>query len=161
MGLQASCPLSADCPLVFSTPVPVCVHGTYARYLDSIFREGLKTMNRNHVHFATGLPKEDGVISGALLPFLIFRTWALICPVPKRNSIRVGHGKRVIACGGWCLHLVGISLWEPSQTGVAEGKALSGQRKRQNGRLMRIRRGCSHAKLGASKCLEAASWLLE
>ncbi|GAQ79224.1 Phosphotransferase1 [Klebsormidium nitens] len=47
-----------------ASEVPVCVHGTYTRYLDAIFREGLKTMKRNHVHFASGLPKEDGVISG-------------------------------------------------------------------------------------------------
>lgn len=44
--------------------IPVCVHGTYERFLSSIWQEGLKRMTRNHVHFATGLPKEDGVISG-------------------------------------------------------------------------------------------------
>ncbi|KAH9287735.1 hypothetical protein KI387_031852, partial [Taxus chinensis] len=44
--------------------VPVCVHGTYLRYLEVIKKEGLKSMNRIHIHFATGLCKEDGVISG-------------------------------------------------------------------------------------------------
>jgi len=44
--------------------IPVCVHGTYERFMSSIWREGLKRMERNHVHFATGLPQEDGVISG-------------------------------------------------------------------------------------------------
>jgi RNA:NAD 2'-phosphotransferase (TPT1/KptA family) len=42
----------------------VCVHGTYDGFMSSIWQEGLKRMTRNHVHFATGLPKEDGVISG-------------------------------------------------------------------------------------------------
>lgn len=42
----------------------VCVHGTYEKFMSSIWQEGLKRMTRNHVHFATGLPKEDGVISG-------------------------------------------------------------------------------------------------
>lgn len=44
--------------------IPVCVHGTYERFMSSIWREGLKRMGRNHIHFATGLPQEDGVISG-------------------------------------------------------------------------------------------------
>lgn len=35
--------------------------------MDSIWQEGLKRMNRNHVHFATGLPEQDGVISGRFL----------------------------------------------------------------------------------------------
>jgi 2'-phosphotransferase len=42
----------------------VCVHGTYTKFMDQIWEQGLKRMNRNHIHFATGLPEEDGVISG-------------------------------------------------------------------------------------------------
>ena len=37
--------------------------------LDSILSSGLKRMGRNHVHFAIGLPREDGVISG--IPIII------------------------------------------------------------------------------------------
>lgn len=44
--------------------VPVCVHGTYLKNLDSIKKNGLKRMQRNHVHFARGLPADNGVISG-------------------------------------------------------------------------------------------------
>ncbi|KAH9304970.1 hypothetical protein KI387_009374, partial [Taxus chinensis] len=51
-------------PIVSPEEVPVCVHGTYLRYLEVIKKEGLKSMNRIHIHFATGLCKEDGVISG-------------------------------------------------------------------------------------------------
>ncbi|KAI9344310.1 phosphotransferase KptA/Tpt1 [Obelidium mucronatum] len=44
--------------------IPVVVHGTYHRFWSAIEREGLKTMNRNHIHFAVGKPGESGVISG-------------------------------------------------------------------------------------------------
>ena len=39
----------------------VSIHGTSMNNLDSILRSGLKRIGRNHVHFATGLPTEDGV----------------------------------------------------------------------------------------------------
>ena len=44
--------------------LPVIVHGTYREAWKSIQQQGLKRMTRNHIHFASGLPKEDGVISG-------------------------------------------------------------------------------------------------
>jgi 2'-phosphotransferase len=53
------------CELVYV--LAVCIHGTSMKNLDSILSTGLKKMARNHVHFATGLPKEDGVISGMLI----------------------------------------------------------------------------------------------
>lgn len=34
--------------------VPVCIHGTYRRAVDSILSTGLKKMRRNHMHFAPG-----------------------------------------------------------------------------------------------------------
>lgn len=51
-------------PVLSAEEVPVCVHGTYKEYLESIKKEGLKRMSRNHVHFATGYFMQDGVISG-------------------------------------------------------------------------------------------------
>ena len=42
----------------------VCVHGTYLKHLESIKKNGLNHMERNHVHFARGLLAGDGVISG-------------------------------------------------------------------------------------------------
>ncbi|RUS86582.1 hypothetical protein EGW08_005663 [Elysia chlorotica] len=48
----------------------VVVHGTYYKYWKFIAHEGLKRMNRNHIHFAAGLPSEDGVISGGLKFFI-------------------------------------------------------------------------------------------
>lgn len=43
------------------------VHGTYPEAWESIRKEGtggLKKMNRTHIHFASGLPTDDSVISG-------------------------------------------------------------------------------------------------
>lgn len=51
-------------PVLLPDEIPVCVHGTLMSNLDSILKTGLKKMGRNHVHFASGLPREDGVISG-------------------------------------------------------------------------------------------------
>jgi len=44
--------------------LPCIVHGTYPEAWESIKKSGLKKMNRTHIHFATGLPADDGVISG-------------------------------------------------------------------------------------------------
>lgn len=43
---------------------PCVVHGTYYKAWDLIKESGLKTMNRNHVHFAIGYPGDGEVISG-------------------------------------------------------------------------------------------------
>lgn len=51
-------------PISSAEEVPVCVHGTYRKNLESIFKTGLSRMKRRHVHFATGLPHDDGVVSG-------------------------------------------------------------------------------------------------
>ncbi|KAH9585846.1 tRNA 2'-phosphotransferase 1, variant 3 [Schistosoma haematobium] len=42
---------------------PTVIHGTYFRNWDSIRREGLKRMQRTHIHFAPGEVGETGVIS--------------------------------------------------------------------------------------------------
>lgn len=47
-----------------SEPLPVAVHGTSFESWESIKREGLLRMKRNHIHLAPGLPGHDGVISG-------------------------------------------------------------------------------------------------
>jgi 2'-phosphotransferase len=45
--------------------LPCIVHGTYEEAWQSIQEQGLRKQNRNHIHFATGLPEEpNGVISG-------------------------------------------------------------------------------------------------
>ncbi|KAL2250931.1 tRNA 2'-phosphotransferase 1 [Sesamum indicum] len=51
-------------PIVTPEEVPVCVHGTYKKNLESILEVGLKRMKRLHVHFSCGLPTDGEVISG-------------------------------------------------------------------------------------------------
>uniref|UniRef100_A0A1X7VGV5 2'-phosphotransferase n=2 Tax=Amphimedon queenslandica TaxID=400682 RepID=A0A1X7VGV5_AMPQE len=51
-------------PILRPEEAPVVVHGTYRRAWEQIKKQGLSKMSRNHVHFAAGLPGEDGVISG-------------------------------------------------------------------------------------------------
>ncbi|XP_017263672.1 tRNA 2'-phosphotransferase 1 isoform X2 [Kryptolebias marmoratus] len=48
---------SPDCPAE-------AVHGSYLSNWSSIKQQGLSRMNRTHIHLASGLPGEDGVISG-------------------------------------------------------------------------------------------------
>ncbi|GFO16981.1 tRNA 2'-phosphotransferase 1 [Plakobranchus ocellatus] len=51
-------------PIEHAEEFPIIVHGTYYKYWQFIAQEGLKRMNRNHIHFAAGLQGQDGVISG-------------------------------------------------------------------------------------------------
>ncbi|KAK8464792.1 hypothetical protein PHAVU_010G084500 [Phaseolus vulgaris] len=51
-------------PILSAEEVPVCVHGTYRKNLESILGSGLKRMKRLHVHFSCGLPTDGEVISG-------------------------------------------------------------------------------------------------
>ncbi|XP_055817457.1 uncharacterized protein LOC129886689 isoform X2 [Solanum dulcamara] len=51
-------------PILSVDEVPVCVHGTYKKNLESILEHGLKRMKRLHVHFSCGLPSDGEVISG-------------------------------------------------------------------------------------------------
>lgn len=44
--------------------IPICIHGTYNKYLPSILRNGLSRMSRNHIHFACGETYDKNVISG-------------------------------------------------------------------------------------------------
>ncbi|KAL3624493.1 hypothetical protein CASFOL_031161 [Castilleja foliolosa] len=51
-------------PILSHEEIPVCVHGTYRKNLESILEGGLKRMDRLHVHFSSGLPTDGKVISG-------------------------------------------------------------------------------------------------
>ncbi|XP_071832512.1 tRNA 2'-phosphotransferase 1-like [Apostichopus japonicus] len=51
-------------PITDSALFPVVVHGTYFKAWEHIKTEGLKKMNRTHIHFAQGEPGDGEVISG-------------------------------------------------------------------------------------------------
>ena len=52
-------------PITNPADYPTVVHGTTLEALELIRQSGgLSRMGRNHIHFATGLPGADGVISG-------------------------------------------------------------------------------------------------
>jgi 2'-phosphotransferase len=40
------------------------IHGTFTKFWGLIKEGGLKRITRNHIHFAPGMPKGEGVISG-------------------------------------------------------------------------------------------------
>ena len=44
--------------------IPTIIHGTYSGPWEAIQKMGLSKMGRHHIHFASGLLGEDGVISG-------------------------------------------------------------------------------------------------
>ena len=53
-------------PILSATDYPTIIHGTNTTAWQAIANDpkGLQRMKRNHIHFATGLLGEDGVISG-------------------------------------------------------------------------------------------------
>ncbi|EGG11975.1 uncharacterized protein MELLADRAFT_101818 [Melampsora larici-populina 98AG31] len=51
-------------PIIDPEDIPTVVHGTYMKFWDTILLEGLKPMKRTHIHFASGLIDQPGVISG-------------------------------------------------------------------------------------------------
>jgi 2'-phosphotransferase len=45
---------------VITTPLKICFHGTYGRFLDSIQKEGIKIMKRKHIHMASSYLAKSG-----------------------------------------------------------------------------------------------------
>jgi RNA:NAD 2'-phosphotransferase (TPT1/KptA family)/inhibitor of KinA sporulation pathway (predicted exonuclease) len=63
------------------------VHGTVSQFLGPIMAEGLKTMARNHVHFAMGYPGHNQVISGARKDCNVFIEMDL--ELAMKNGIKI------------------------------------------------------------------------
>lgn len=63
-GHSMSLNVDVGSPLSEGDIPDIVIHGTYNDCLDSILKEGLKRMSRQHIHMTTGLPGDKGVISG-------------------------------------------------------------------------------------------------
>lgn len=51
-------------PIRSSEECPQAIHGTFARNIDSIMKNGLSRMTRNHIHFSSEEPSRDRAVSG-------------------------------------------------------------------------------------------------
>jgi 2'-phosphotransferase len=88
------------------------VHGTYFAYFPAIVESGgLKTMGRNHVHFATGVPGEGSVISG------MRGNAELLIWVDVKRSLEEGGGSIK-----WWLSANGVVLTEGDENGLVPTK---------------------------------------
>ena len=48
-------------PITEALQIKTCIHGTYKKHLDSIMKNGLSRMNRQHIHFAPSLDARSGM----------------------------------------------------------------------------------------------------
>jgi 2'-phosphotransferase len=85
----------------------VVVHGTYFAFYEAIVDSGgLKKMNRNHIHFSTGLPEDKGgVISG------MRNDAEILIYVDIRKSLQDGEVR-------WWISDNGVVLTEGDESGV-------------------------------------------
>mmetsp|Transcript_15219 Transcript_15219/g.17935 ORF Transcript_15219/g.17935 Transcript_15219/m.17935 type:complete len:130 (-) Transcript_15219:934-1323(-) len=65
--------------------IQVCIHGTYFAAWKTIQQQGLSRMKRNHIHFASGLPEDDQVISGMRKSCQIY----IFIDLPKAFSLGI------------------------------------------------------------------------
>ncbi|MEV6442463.1 RNA 2'-phosphotransferase [Amycolatopsis sp. NPDC051716] len=85
--------VTVDLGLPDATPPDVLYHGTVAKYLDAIFREGLRPMNRHAVHLSATV--ETAAIVGAR------RGKPAILRVDAAALAAEGHAFQVSANGVW------------------------------------------------------------
>jgi len=84
---------------------PVVVHGTYMRSWDAIKRSGLSPMRRQHIHLATGLPDEGGVISGMRASSSVLIYIDLAAAVAAGIPFYVSHNRVILTPGDASGHL--------------------------------------------------------
>ncbi|MFF1606914.1 RNA 2'-phosphotransferase [Amycolatopsis sp. NPDC058278] len=85
--------VTVDLALPDATPPAVLYHGTVAKYLDAIFREGLRPMNRHAVHLSATV--ETARIVGAR------RGQPVILRIDAAAMTAAGHAFQVSANGVW------------------------------------------------------------
>eukprot|EP00752_Nemacystus_decipiens_P012256 g10864.t1 len=118
-----------------ASDIPVCVHGTNSKCWPSIREEGLRCMNRTHIHFAAGLPGESGVISGMRrsCKVLIYVDVAAamsdgVAFFRSSNNVILSSGKGGILDPRYFSHVEGVSdgePWKPPTPPVAVTSAAS------------------------------------
>lgn len=85
--------MPVDLDLPFVTPPPVLYHGTVARFLPAIQREGLRPMRRRHVHLSSTVDTVRAVGARRGEPVLL--------SVDAAAMTRAGHQFQVSANGVW------------------------------------------------------------
>ena len=81
------------------TEFPFIVHGTNEKAWNDIMNTGLNKMNRNHVHFAIGMPQEGEVISGARVNCTVFVEVNMPLAMSDGMKFFVSENK-VVLCAG-------------------------------------------------------------
>lgn len=77
----------------------ILVHGTFNENWKVIKNEGLKIMNRNHVHFAIGFPNDESVISGMRKSCQIFIEIDLKMAMEDGMKFFISSNKVVLSSG--------------------------------------------------------------
>jgi putative RNA 2'-phosphotransferase len=90
--------VAVDLDLPAATPPPVLFHGTVARFLPAIEREGLRPMSRHHVHLSA--TKDTATTVGAR------RGQPVVLAVDAAAMVAAGHVFRVSANGVWLVDAV-------------------------------------------------------
>ncbi|XP_041467596.1 tRNA 2'-phosphotransferase 1-like [Lytechinus variegatus] len=101
-------------PITYASRYPTVIHGTFFRHWDQIRREGLRRMNRTHIHFAQGEPGADGVISGMRkscqimifidlhaamqdgIKFFLSKNGVILSPGDRNGILRTRYFRRVL-----------------------------------------------------------------
>jgi 2'-phosphotransferase len=86
-------------PITSAADAPIVVHGTYYSAWTAIQKEGLKRMNRQHIHFAIGRPGQNGVISGMRTSAQVL-IYLNVARCLKDNVSLLRSANNVILCPG-------------------------------------------------------------
>ncbi|EIW79025.1 hypothetical protein CONPUDRAFT_107060 [Coniophora puteana RWD-64-598 SS2] len=127
--------------LMSATDVPMAVHGTTEKAWESIQRQGLSRMNRQHIHLAQGIP-DSGVMSGmrtssriiihidlaraldAGVPLFLSANGVVLTPGDDRGLLRPQLFSRVQRRGASGWEDVPVPVLSPEEAAEAEAEAV-------------------------------------
>lgn len=78
---------------------PIVVHGTFNNRLSTIMKNGLCKMDRNHIHFAIGLPDDTQVKSGARKTANVFIFIDMGCAIKDGIQFYVSENNVILTKG--------------------------------------------------------------